>query len=138
MADPMGPGESDPHDLSTAQLTERLASQVSALVRTEIADAVEEVKAKGTRVGLGVGLSGAGFMLIYLGVGALIATGILGLATAIEPWLAALIVSLIVLAVGGFLAAAGAARAKKAAPPVPADTAESVRRDVQAVKGTIR
>ncbi|QCQ93288.1 phage holin family protein [Rhodococcus sp. SGAir0479] len=138
MADATGPREADPHDLSTAQLTERLASQVSALVRTEISNAVGEVKTKGTRVGIGVGVSGAGFMLVYLGVGALIATAILGLATALAPWLAALIVSLVVLAIGGLLGAVGAARAKSAAPPVPADTAESVRRDVQAVKGTVR
>ncbi|BCN66823.1 hypothetical protein RE943_02960 [Prescottella equi] len=124
--------------MSTAQLTERLAGQVSTLVRTEVASAVEEVKAKGTRMGIGVGISGAGLMLIYLGVGALIATAILGLATAVAPWLAALIVSLVVLAVGGILAAVGAARAKNAAPPVPADTVDSVRRDVQAVKGTVR
>ncbi len=89
-------------------------------------------------MGIGVGISGAGLMLIYLGVGALIATAILGLATAVAPWLAALIVSLVVLAVGGILAAVGAARAKNAAPPVPADTVDSVRRDVQAVKGTVR
>ncbi|MET3643063.1 membrane protein [Prescottella equi] len=138
MPDAMGPGEADPHELSTAQLTERLAGQVSTLVRTEVASAVEEVKAKGTRMGIGVGISGAGLMLIYLGIGALIATAILGLATAIAPWLAALIVSLVVLAVGGILAAVGAARAKNAAPPVPADTVDSVRRDVQAVKGTVR
>ncbi|BCN46997.1 hypothetical protein RE9416_02980 [Prescottella equi] len=124
--------------MSTAQLTERLAGQVSTLVRTEVGSAVEEVKAKGTRMGIGVGISGAGLMLIYLGVGALIATAILGLATAVAPWLAALIVSLVVLAVGGILAAVGAARAKNAAPPVPADTVDSVRRDVQAVKGTVR
>ncbi|WP_238782313.1 phage holin family protein [Prescottella equi] len=138
MPDAMGPGEADQHELSTAQLTERLAGQVSTLVRTEVASAVEEVKAKGTRMGIGVGISGAGLMLIYLGVGALIATAILGLATAVAPWLAALIVSLVVLAVGGILAAVGAARAKNAAPPVPADTVDSVRRDVQAVKGTVR
>jgi len=138
MADAMGPREADPHELSTAQLTERLANQVSALVRTEITNAVEEVKTKGTRMGIGAGISGAGLMLVYLGVGALIATAILGLATALDPWLAALIVSLVVLAVGGILVAVGAARAKNAAPPVPADTADSVRRDVQAVKGTVR
>lgn len=138
MADAMGPREADPHELSTAQLTERLANQVSALVRTEITNAVEEVKTKGTRMGIGAGISGAGLMLVYLGVGSLIATAILGLATALDPWLAALTVSLVVLAVGGILAAVGAARAKNAAPPVPADTADSVRRDVQAVKGTVR
>lgn len=128
----------DPSELSTAQLIERLSIQVPTLVRTEVTHALDEVKAKGTRVGVGVGVAGAGLMLIYLGVGALIATAILGLATVLSPWLAALIVSLIVLAVGGTLAAVGASRAKNSAPPVPSETAESVRKDVNTVKEHVR
>ncbi|KOS56012.1 YhjD/YihY/BrkB family envelope integrity protein [Rhodococcus rhodochrous] len=132
------PSATDPSELSTAQLTERLTTQVSMLVRTEVGHALDEVKAKGTRIGVGVGISGAGLMLIYLGIGALIATAILGLATVLSPWLAALIVSLVVLAIGGTLAAVGASRAKNSAPPVPSETVESVRKDVNTVKEHVR
>ncbi|MGX7731730.1 YhjD/YihY/BrkB family envelope integrity protein [Rhodococcus sp. 2H158] len=128
----------DPSELSTAQLIERLTTQVPTLVRTEVTHALDEVKAKGTRMGVGVGIAGAGLMLIYLGVGALIATAILGLATVLSPWLAALIVSLIVLAVGGTLAAVGRSRAKNSAPPVPSETAVSIRKDVNTVKEHVR
>ncbi len=92
------PVAEQPKNLSTVELTERLTEQVSTLVRTEVSHALEEVKSKGTRIGVGVGISGAGAILLFLGLATLIATAVLGLATAVEPWLAALIVALVVLA----------------------------------------
>lgn len=127
-----------PSALSTVELTERLATQVSTLVRTEVTSALDEVKSKGTRIGIGAGISGAGALLLYLGLATLIAAGVLGLATALDPWLAALIVALVVLVIGGILAAVGASKAKNAAPPVPQHTAESVRADVAAAKGALQ
>ncbi|UGQ57608.1 phage holin family protein [Rhodococcus pyridinivorans] len=127
-----------PKNLSTVELTERLTEQVSTLVRTEVSHALEEVKSKGTRIGVGVGISGAGAILLFLGLATLIATAVLGLATAVEPWLAALIVALVVLAVGGILAAVGASKAKNAAPPVPERTVASVRADIDAAKGATK
>lgn len=125
-------------DLSTVQLVERLTDQVSTLVRTEIRSGLDEVKSKGTRVGVGIGISGAGALLLFFGVATLIATAVLGLATAVAPWLAALIVAVVVLVIGGILAAVGASRAKNALPPVPADTAASVNDDISAIKKGIR
>ncbi|WP_072803295.1 YhjD/YihY/BrkB family envelope integrity protein [Rhodococcoides yunnanense] len=125
-------------DLSTVQLVERLTDQVSTLVRTEISSGLAEVKSKGTRMGIGIGISGAGALLLFFGLATLIATAVLGLATAVAAWLAALIVAAVVLAVGGILAAVGASRAKKALPPVPADTAASVNKDITAIKKGIR
>ncbi|MFZ2527954.1 MAG: phage holin family protein [Rhodococcus sp. (in: high G+C Gram-positive bacteria)] len=127
-----------PADLSTVDLVDRLTTQVSTLVRTEITRGLDEVKTKGTRIGIGVGVSGAGALLMYLGLATLIAAGVLGLATALEPWLAALIVAAAVLVLGGILAAVGAGRARNAAPPVPAHTVDSVRADLAAAKGATR
>lgn len=126
------------NDLSTVQLVERLTDQVSTLVRTEIKAGVAEIEDKGKRVGIGIGISGAGALLLFFGVATLIATAVLGLATVVAPWLAALIVAVIVLVVGGVLAALGASRAKNALPPVPQDTAASVKDDITAVKEGIR
>ncbi|MGN5238735.1 MULTISPECIES: phage holin family protein [unclassified Rhodococcus (in: high G+C Gram-positive bacteria)] len=132
------PVAEQPANLSTVELTERLTAQVSTLVRTEVTHALDEVKSKGTRIGVGVGISGAGALLLYLGVATLIAAGALGLATVLDPWLATLIVAVVVLAVGGILAALGASKAKNAAPPVPDRTIDSVRGDVAAAKGAVR
>ncbi|MBD0322417.1 MAG: phage holin family protein [Aldersonia sp.] len=131
-------GGPDPADLNTAQLIDRLTTQVTTLVRTEITHALDEVKTKGTKLGIGVGISGAGALLLLYGLGVLIATAVLGLATALDPWLAALIVAVVLLAIGGILAAVGASRAKRAVPPVPQNTVQSVREDVDVVKERIR
>jgi len=127
-----------PSELSTVELTERLTAQVSTLVRTEVTHALDEVKSKGTRIGIGAGISGAGALLLYLGLATLIAAGVLGLATAVDPWLAALIVAVVVLVIGGILAAVGASKAKNAAPPMPAHAVDSVRADVAAAKGAMQ
>jgi membrane protein len=121
-------------DLSTVQLVERLTQQVSTLVRTEVSSALDEVKSKGTKLGVGIGVSGAGALLLFLGLATLVATAVLGLATALDPWLAALIVAVVLLIVGGILAKVGATKAKKAVPPAPAATVASVQRDVETVQ----
>ena len=128
----------DLDELSTVQLVERLTDQVTGLVRTEMTHALTEVKDKGTRFGIGAGVSGAGVLVLLYGFGALVATAILGLATALDPWLAALIVAAVLIAVGSVVAAVGARRAKNALPPVPERTANSVRTDVDTVKEGLR
>jgi len=128
----------DLDELSTVQLVERLTDQVTGLVRTEMTHALTEVKDKRTRFGIGAGVSGAGVLLLLYGFGALVATAILGLATALDPWLAALIVAAVLIAVGSVVAAVGGRRAKNALPPVPERTADSVRADVDSVKEGLR
>ncbi|QDQ92719.1 phage holin family protein [Rhodococcus sp. WB9] len=125
-------------ELSTVQLVERLTDQVTGLVRTEMTHALTEVKDKGTRFGIGAGVSGVGVLLLLYGFGALVATAILGLATTLDPWLAALIVAAVLIIVGSVVAAVGARRAKNALPPVPEQMADSVRADVDTVKGGLR
>lgn len=132
---PHSPGAAtDPHELTTVQLIDRLTTQVSTLVRTEMSNAVNEIKTKSTRVGLGIGISGVGALLLLYGLATLIATAVLGVATVVEPWLAALLVALVVLILGAVVAAVGASRATAAAPPVPEHTAASIRQDVATVK----
>ena len=127
---------SDPsvNDLSTVQLVERLQSQTTTLVKTELQNAVAEMKGKGTRIGVGAGISGAGSLLMLFGLGTLIAAAVLGLANAVPAWLAAVIVGVALLVIGGAAAAIGAKRAKSAVPPAPEHTVESVQRDVETVK----
>ncbi|MGG7105074.1 YhjD/YihY/BrkB family envelope integrity protein [Rhodococcus sp. 24CO] len=135
---PPAPNSPQVADLSTVQLVERLTEQISTLVRTEIAAGLDEVKNKGTRLGIGIGISGAGAVLALFGLATLIAAAVLGLATVVAPWLAALIVGVAVLLIGGVVAAVGATRSKKALPPVPQNTAASVSEDISTIKKGIR
>ncbi|MDY6810335.1 MAG: phage holin family protein [Actinomycetota bacterium] len=130
--------EQPPHELSTVQLVERLQHQTTTLVKTEIRDALDEVKTKSTRLGVGVGVSGVGALLLFFALATFVAAAVLGLANAVDPWLSAVIVGAILLVIGAIVAAIGAKRAKAAVPPAPQHTAASVQRDVDTVKEHLR
>jgi membrane protein len=107
---------------------------VSTLVRQELELAKAELTVKGKQAGIGAGMfGGAGLFALY-GVGALIACAIIALATAVTPWLAALIVAVVLLAAAGVLALAGRARTARAVPPVPEQTVETIKEDVRYTK----
>lgn len=122
----------------TAELVKDLSAQVSTLVRQELELAKVELSAKGRQAGIGAGLMGAGGMLALFGVGALTAAAILALDLLVAGWLAAVIVGVAWLAVAGVLALAGKSRAKRAVPPVPEQTVETVKEDVRWTKDSVQ
>jgi cytochrome c biogenesis protein CcdA len=79
-----------------------------------------------------VGAALFGFFLLAV----LITAGVLGLATVVAPWLAALIVAAVLLVITGVLALLGVKALKKGVPPVPQQAVDSVKADVAALKGT--
>ena len=140
----MSPGEHEPAgrpdtgaDSSVAQLVERMSTQVSALVRDEMALATAEMKRKGARAGIGIGLGGAGGVLALLGLGALVAAAVLGLAMVVAAWLAALIVGVVLLLLAGGLGIAGIGQVREATPPLPEQAVQSTKRDIETVKESI-
>lgn len=119
---------------STGELVSRLSQDVSRLVRDELRLAQVEVSGKAKQAGVGAGLlGGAGIIALY-GLGVLITTAILALALAVDAWLAALIVGVVLLAIAGIAALIGKKRVTEAAPPVPTAAVENVKRDLDAVK----
>jgi hypothetical protein len=68
------------------------------------------------------------------GVGALIAAAILGLATVLEPWIAAAAIGVLLLLVAGILALTGKKELEEAGPPKPEQALDSVQRDIETVK----
>jgi membrane protein len=125
-------------DKSVGALVQELSQQTSTLIRQEMRLAQAELTEKGRHAGKGAGMfGGAGVVALY-GVGALIAAAIIGLGTALEPWLAAVIVGAVLLAVAGILALTGKREVNRAGPPKPEQTIESVQRDVETVKARAR
>jgi uncharacterized membrane protein YqjE len=118
----------------TGELVKDLSTQVSTLVRQELELAKVELTAKGKQAGIGAGMfGGAGLFALY-GVGALVTCAIIALATAVAPWLAALIVAVVLFAIAGVLALLGKARAQRAGPPMPEQTVATIKEDVRYTK----
>ena len=125
---------SDASDRSTPELVKQLADQTTALVRQEVELANAELSEKGKRAGIGAGMfGGAGVAGLYA-VGALTAAIILALATALDGWLAALIVAVVYGAIVGVLALQGRRKVRQATPATPERTVETVKDDVEVVK----
>jgi tetrahydromethanopterin S-methyltransferase subunit C len=131
MSDPAPPRPSDP---TTGELVSQLSEQTTRLVRDEVALAKVELTEKAKHVGIGAGLfSGAGLVALY-GVGALVATAILGLAEAVPAWLAALIVTVVLFAIAGVVALLGKRHVDAGTPVTPERTIDNVKQDLDTVK----
>jgi hypothetical protein len=133
-ADMAGPDANAPSDASVAELVKQLSEQSSRLVSQEMELAKAELSVKGKQIGVGAGLfGGAGVFGLYA-LGALTAAMIAALSLAVATWLAALIVAVVWAAVAGVMALVGKGRVQEGAPPVPEQSVESVKEDVQWTK----
>ena len=133
MADMNGSAE-DLRDRPIGHLLKELSEQTTTLVRQELELAKAEVSEKGKKAGLGAGMFGGAGASALIGLGALTAAAITLLDNAMSTPLAALIVGVVWLAVAGVLALQGRNKGQEATPPVPEQTTESVKEDVQWAK----
>ena len=117
-----------------AELLKQLGDQTSTLVRQEIDLAKAELTEKGREAGKGASLYGAAAVVGLLAAGALTAFLVMLLDGALANWLSALIVGVAFALIAGALALAGRDRMKRATPPVPEQTVETVKEDVEWAK----
>ena len=115
-------------------LVKQLAGQTSTLVRQEIELAKAEMSRKAEIAGKGAGMLSGAAVVGLLAAGALTAFVILLLSEAMDAWLAALIVAVVLGAVAAVLALTGRNRIRTATPPVPEQTVETVKEDVEWAK----
>jgi uncharacterized membrane protein YqjE len=130
----MSTHDTDMRERPIGELVKELAGQTSTLVRQEIQLAQAEVTAKGKLAGRGAGMLAGAAVAGLLALIALTAVLIAALDTAMPLWLAALIVTVLWAAIGAVLAARGRKELQKAAPPVPEQTVETVKEDIQWAK----
>jgi Putative Actinobacterial Holin-X, holin superfamily III len=121
-------------DRPLAELMRDLSQQSTELIRQEIELAKAELRAKGKSAGVGAGMFGAAGLIALFGVGALTACLVLALATAMDAWLAALIVAVVYLAAAGVAALVGKGKVQEATPPAPEQAIASTKEDVQWTK----
>ncbi len=127
----LGPDIEEPRVRSArplAALLSDLAGETSTLVRQEIALFKAELNEKLGQIGVGAGALGAGAIIAFSGWLALVAAAILGLSHILAPWLSALIIGILVIALGAGLALFGKSRLKADA-LVPRRSLNSLRED---------
>jgi hypothetical protein len=123
---------------SLGELFGKLSNETSTLIRQEMELARAELTEKGKEAGKGAGLFGGAGAVGLLGAGALTAGVILLLDLAIAAWLAAIIVGLVYVAVAAVLGLKGRDRIQAATPPVPEQTVDTVKEDVEWAKTRAR
>ena len=116
------------------ELFKQLSEDLSTLVRQELKLAQAEMTEKAKKAGIGAGLFGGAGIVGLLGLGTLTACMVAALATAMQVWLAALIVTVAYGALAGVLALTGRKQVSEATPAAPEQTLESVKEDVQWAK----
>ena len=111
--------QEDLRDRPVGDLVKQLAGQTSTLVRQEIDLAKAEMSQKASIAGKGAGLLGGAAVVGLLAAGSLTAC---------------LIVALVMAAIAAVLAMQGRNRIRAATPPVPEQTVETVKEDVEWAK----
>ena len=132
------PGSDDLRERSMGELLKQLSEQTTRLVHQELELAKAELQQKGKQAGAGAGLFGAAGAIGLLAAAALTACFILALNAVMPAWLAALLVAVIYGIVAFVLVKQGQARMKRATPPVPTQTIETVKEDVEWAKTQMR
>ena len=125
-------------DRPVGELMGELAQQTSTLVKQELALARAELTEKGRTAGVGIGLVGGGGGLALFAFGALTAAVILLLDKAMAAWVAALLVAVVYGVVAAVLALRGKERIEESTPPVPEQTIETLKEDVEWAKTQTR
>ena len=120
---------------SLFKLIADLPGSLTDLIRSEIELLKAELIAKAKHIGIGAGLVVGGIVIALFAFGVLLAAAVLGIATALPAWLAALIVGVALLIITAILVLVGVKQLKAGAPPVPSETIDSVKQDVNAIKG---
>jgi len=128
---PSGPpaaANGDRESQSAFGLLRRLTDELSTLLRQELALAAAEIS-RSMRVLLsGAASVAAGGAVLFTGFLAMLAAAVLGLATVLQPWLAALLIGAAVAIIGIILVVMGV-RSLDPSTLKPSRTAESLRRD---------
>ncbi len=118
---------------SAMSLVRRLLDEVSTLFRQEIALASAEVSRSVSDAKAGVGSIATGGAVAFAGFLFVLAAAVLGLSEVMHPWLAALIVGIVVAVIGLILLKTGKSKLDPSALR-PRRTQESLRRDRELIE----
>ena len=116
------------------EVAKELTSDLSLLVRQEIELAKAEMAQKGRTAAPGLGMFGGAGIAALCAAGAITAFLVLVFSLFLPGWAAALIVGTVLAAVAYVLVKQGKERVAEAGKPVPEQTIETVKEDVEWAK----
>jgi uncharacterized membrane protein YqjE len=116
-----------------------LLTDIPVLVRELVVGEIELLKQEMIRklkaLGIGAGLIfGAAIVLLGM-IGVLLTAAVLGLAEVMPGWLAALLVAALLLIIAVILGLVGYRVLKKGIPPLPTQTIDGLKKDLNVIKG---
>ena len=113
-----------------SELLRSLVADVLLIIRGETELAKIELKDKASKAGVAFGLLAGGAAFALYSLGTLIVAAVLALAIVLPAWVAASIVSVVLLAIGATLAAIGRTRLREGGPYAPTKTLATVEEDI--------
>jgi uncharacterized membrane protein YqjE len=128
----------DLYDRPTGELLRELSQQTTDLVRQEIELAKAELTQKGKRAGVGASMFGGAGLFGVFAFAALTTAIIAALDLAMPVWVAALIVAVVYGIVAAVLAQRGKQKVQDVGAPMPEQTKDSLKEDVQWAKTRMR
>jgi hypothetical protein len=118
---------------SAGEILQNVVRDIGDVVRGEVRLARAEIGEKVSKAGKAGGLMGGAAVCGLLGAGALVAAAIAALALVMALWLAALLIGIVLTAGGAALFTTGRTKLKSI-DPVPENTVQTLKDDVQWAK----
>lgn len=128
---------SEPSDRSIKEIVQALQPQIQELINKQVELAKAELTPVGQRAGIAAGLLVIGAVFLFVFLIFLSLTGVYALMLVLPLWASALIVSGILLVVGGILAGSGA-NILRQLDPVPDRTIAALQQNIDWLKGQLR
>jgi len=124
-------------DRSVTEILENIVGNVQGIVRSEVRLAKAEIQEETVKAGKAAGITGSGAVLGLYALGFFLLTCLYALETAMAPWLAALIVTVVVGSAAAVLILVGRKRLKRV-DPRPEKTISTLKENVEWVKNQTR
>ena len=122
---------------SISTILEDIIANVQTIIRSEVRLAKAEMQEEGIKAGKASGIAASGAVLALYSIGFLLLACVYALEIAVAPWLAALIVTVLVGVIAAVLLNVGMKRIKRV-DPRPDKTIHSIKENLEWAKNQVR